>query len=567
MKSKSKRKPHTKSNQKLLSTNRPELMVKVSQRGTGNGLYLEGHGIDTNTGRLIPGTSVKRKLQAAESMDSVAFAVAYRVEQKYLECHSQEKPKADTFNEGLFTDALKKGMAENKESLKKGGRNGWNDETFQKTLTYCFNNVFPRLDRYGGEICEEDIYSIQEELIRKAAESKRGKRNRADAERSVAAQLYRADYIYKRLREQNPDLPRLDLKLDKIGPRIQVEQCKALPDKVRVQLAHILERLLSTPYGGLALAAAFMLFCGLRTSEAAGVFFRDIGYHDTFGSMFVQHQEQNGKITDILKTTNAYRSVILPKILLDFVDLRIAFLQDLGFSRDRIMELPIASAAGNPEILTRSNMISALVRELLLLCGITDDFLQVTRDLTDWEPDIVGEEKVIDVAAYILRRDFGTRACHICGFTMDEVDYLLGHAAKSRRLHDYKTPEKKKELAWKLERYVFDPDHSAHPAACTQTIEPGTEKEYAASQALKFRAETRKESEFSVFCQEPGDLVKLVLPPGVTPEYEKYEWKLCSDSPEARQSRPLIGALTPEALIRDWISEADEIDLSRWEGE
>ena len=352
---------------------------------------------------------------------------------------------------------MKQAISEDKSSLQKGGKRGWNDETFHKTIVYCLNNVFPRLDRYGFEICEEDIHTIQEELIQKAYESKCSNSKRDDSERSVAAQLYRADYVYQRLREQFPDLPRLDLKLDKRGPRIQAEQCKALPDKVRVMLSRLLLRLIATPYGGQALAAAFMLFCGLRTSEAAGVFFRDIGYHDTFGSMFVQHQEQNGKITDILKTTNAYRSVILPKILLDFVDLRIAFLQDLGFSRDRIMELPIASAAGNPEILTRSNMISALVRELLLLCGITDDFLQVTRDLTDWEPDIVGEEKVIVVAAYILRRDFGTRACHICGFTMDEVDYLLGHAAKSRRLHDYKTPEKKKELAWKLERYVFDP--------------------------------------------------------------------------------------------------------------
>ena len=107
MKAKSPKKPHTKSNQKLLSTNRPELMVKVSQRGTGNGLYLEGHGIDTNTGRLIPGTSVKRKLQAPESMDFVSATVAYLVEQKYLECR-QEKPKASYLTKAYYR-CLEKG--------------------------------------------------------------------------------------------------------------------------------------------------------------------------------------------------------------------------------------------------------------------------------------------------------------------------------------------------------------------------------------------------------------------------------------------------------------------------
>ena len=539
-------------------------MVKVSQRGTGNGLYLEGHGIDTNTGRLIPGTSVKRKLQAPESMDFVSATVAYLVEQKYLAIHCPERPKAVAVPEGLYTNALKKAIAENKTSLQKGGSRGWNDETFEKTLVYCLNNVFSRLDRYGKEISEEDIHSIQEELIQKACENKRGNRNRADAERSVAAQLYRADYVYQRLREQNPELPRLDLKMDKTGPRIQAEQCKALPDKVRVQLAHLLLRLLSTPFGGLALAAAFMLFCGLRTSEAAGVFFNDIRYHGTFGSLFVSRQEQNGEIINNLKTKNAYRNVILPKILLDFLDIRIAFLQHLGFSVDRIQELPIACTAGNPETLTRSNAISALVRELLQLCGITDEFFQTVRDLTDREPDMVDGEKVMDLAAYTLRRDWGTRACHFCGFTMDQVDYLLGHAPKSNRRQDYLTTEKQKELAWKLERYVFDPAHSAHPYFCPTGIAPGTENKYPASQAFRFCVEQRKlELRILFKYLEPKDSVKLVLTPDVTPEVKLNSF---DDSPEMRQSRPLIGALNPEALIRNWISEADDINLSRWEG-
>lgn len=56
---------------------------------------------------------------------------------------------------------------------------------------------------------------------------------------------------------------------------------------------------------------------------------------------------------------------------------------------------------------------------------------QAERKLADREPDGVSGEKVLDATAYTLRRDWGTRACHICGCTMDQ-DYLLGHTARSR---------------------------------------------------------------------------------------------------------------------------------------
>lgn len=251
----------------ILTTNTKGLSVKVSQRGSQDDLYLEGHGIDSRTNRAIPGTSVKRKLQTPESLEYVAATVANLVEQKFLALHRPAQPRMADSPDGFFTNALKRGMAENLLALYKGGKNGWSIKTFQKTITYCQNSLFPRLDHYGTGISEEDVHTIQEELIQKAEQSKRGNRNRADAERSVAAQLYRADYIYQRLREVCPnlDLPKLDFTLDRPGPRIQTEQCKALPDQVRVQFAHLLFRLLTTPAGGLALAAALMT-SGIRWS-------------------------------------------------------------------------------------------------------------------------------------------------------------------------------------------------------------------------------------------------------------------------------------------------------------
>jgi len=62
---------------------------------------------------------------------------------------------------------------------------------------------------------------------------------------------------------------------------------------------------------------------------------------------------------------------------------------------------------------------------------------------------------------------------------------------------------------------------------------------------------------------EPGEALKLVLPAGVIPNC-KLDY-FC-DTPEMRQSRTLMGSHIPEKLIREWIREADKIDLSRWEG-
>ncbi len=491
------------------------------------------------------------------------------MEQKYRDITVKTpRDKAPVHQNGLFTKTLEICISKELPSLCKGGKNGWNGETFQKTLKYCKNSLFPRLDQYGTEICEEDIHTIQEELIQKAEQSKRGNRNRADAERSVAAQLYRADYIYQRLREVRTDLddlPKLDLTLYKPGPRIQTEQCKALPDKIRVQFAHLLFRLLTTPAGGLALSAALMLFCGLRTSEAAGVLFQDIHNHGLFGSLFVCRQEKDGALTGVLKTGNAYRNVILPKIMLDFLEMREAYLQSLGYSPEQVNEFPLACADQEPETLTRSNAVSALVRELLQLCGLSDEFFQSARELADREPDEVDGEKVQDVAAYTLRRDWGTRACHICGFSMDQVDYLLGHASKSKLRRDYLTPEKQAELAWKLERYVFDPRYSAHPAASPQVLLTRSEKDYPVSQAFRFHSDEQNTLEitYSFECTEPGDAVSIILPPGVKPEFAQH---LRQDTPSPRQNRPLIGALLSEEVSLAWIQEAEQIDLSKWEG-
>lgn len=96
MNPKSKKKPPVKANQKLLQTDNPDLMVKVSIRGSGNNMYLVGDGVDARTGRKIEKTTVKRKLQIPESLDHVTSTVVYQVQQKFSDLQASQKPKTIT---------------------------------------------------------------------------------------------------------------------------------------------------------------------------------------------------------------------------------------------------------------------------------------------------------------------------------------------------------------------------------------------------------------------------------------------------------------------------------------
>lgn len=71
-----------KSKPELLPTSNPDLMVKVSRRGSGDNMYLVGYGVDARTGRKIEKTTVKRKLHTPESLTSVTSTVVYQVHQK-----------------------------------------------------------------------------------------------------------------------------------------------------------------------------------------------------------------------------------------------------------------------------------------------------------------------------------------------------------------------------------------------------------------------------------------------------------------------------------------------------
>lgn len=528
-----------------------------------NGTLLFGRGIDAETRRPLPGCTAKLRLPLPLNVKQIPDferMLVRKIETKYEKASLAKTEKPISAEKGIFSLAY--AAIEDKSILH---RRSWNDDTFKTSLTYFENQVLPLLDELGTDIGSDDILRLQDKLIQTAYESKRSNSNKNDATATVSNKLFRMDYIYQVLRDNSLsfNLPDIDLTMNNRHKKVQAEQPKALPDSMRILLARLLFRLVATPLGGLALATAMMHFTGL-TAESAAVFFGKIKNQGTYAKYFVEFQEKDRNISNILKTQNAYRWVILPQIMVDLLSKREEYLTSIGYTPDYIKTLPITYQHGDPSILIRSSEVSAFAKKLLFLIGCTDEYFMAMYKLMIEEPDLVDGEKITDITAYILRRDWATRACNICGLRPDQVDYLMGHSIQKDKKEDYQTPEGQAAIAWALERYVFDPDHSNNPAFIPIILSPGMKQCFDLNQGFLFEAGDKEtQLEITVNCAEPGNAPCLIVPYECADHIIRFGvW----DKPESRQVRPLIGnTLTPEAY-NYWISKANSIDLKQLEG-
>lgn len=246
------------------------LNIRLSIRGKGTILY--GQAVDATDGKIINKCYAKHRLPAIEAqMPYVERIVLKKVEEKYKKMLEPSNKKiVVNVEKGIFSAAL-----EPITDLNLLRKHSWGDGTFETSLTYFKRKVLPRLDCYGHDIDMECIKKIQEELVQIALTSNRGNMNLNSAEKSVSDLMYRANYIYQKLREYSPGylLPDLDLEMGGIRKKTQQELPKALPDSVRIMIARLLFRLVETAVGGLAMAVALMVFAGVRPAEAAAVYY------------------------------------------------------------------------------------------------------------------------------------------------------------------------------------------------------------------------------------------------------------------------------------------------------
>lgn len=545
-----------------------DISVKISRIKKDDRIVIIGKPVDSKTGNLV--FDLKRGKTIIPGMDDFTErAIVTTIEE---ECRNiLDKPKAYKSNEkteGTFKKALNNFRKKYNGNLDVLAKDDWNHDTFAATLSYFENQVVPLLDVYGLSICDDDIVELQNKRIQNALENGHSKKDPNTARNSVRGYLRRCNFIYHKLREYYDEfeLPDIDLTIPSQGNYVQLEQCKSLPNEVRIKFSALLFRLVKTQFGGFIMGLALMLYAALRTSEAAGTYYWQIKYDNDLATLFVRQQEKNGELILLLKSENAYRDVVLPQIMIDLLKQRIQYLHGLGYTDEQIGNMPLVCSTDNPAIRARSSALSAFGKKMLLLAGLKPNLIRAVENLMYIEPDEVDGERVMDVTAYSLRRDWCTRAFSYCGMYGDMVDYLLGHKRKGKVSRDFKKPEMQQDIFQRLERYVFDPVHTCNPAFLPIRLEKGFDKLLPANQTTNFivaDSEELVEVVLDVECSEPNEEIIFVISPNTRHKIERHD---IFDTPAKRSKRPIIGHVFSAEYYSGLINEAQGINLAELEG-
>ena len=130
--------------------------------------------------------------------------------------------------------------------------------------------------------------------------------------------------------------------------------------------------------------------------------------------------------------------------------------------------------------------------------GLTaEDFAAAEQAMRE-KPDYDGFGRpVFDVCAYILRRDWSSRARNVCGLTSLEIDCLLGHRIRipTKMREDFRLVENLTKLSKKLERYVHDPEHSRHPGIVPHNLSHSVDIDPIPYDVVRFRNTSEEEVE------------------------------------------------------------------------
>lgn len=419
---------------------------------------------------------VERIVYTAALLEQTRDAVKNVLKNRFRAYCGEEMPEAA--GKAPFSDALRvlrvKYSEEDLYQRVKAEFN-WEETTWQGTWSYFRNQIIPALDRVGLPVGPEDIWNIQEQLINNACKRVTSTGKRDKVRQNLVGKINRCDMFYRYMQELLPQqyLPDLDLRM--MGARgSDVEQVKSLPMGIRVKLVAALWIAMTTSVGGIALTLAVMLLTGLRPSECCALYHKSFVDQSGFWSFSVKQQRIEGELRR-LKTVNSLRAIPVVQLLQDMIQLRRQWLAEQGYTMDQIMEMPINGKPAAPNEPVQSPLISAAGRRLLQVCGYSAEKMEKARKLMAKETDIEADGTVMqDIAAYVLRRDFASRAANICAIPAVSVDILLGHktqlSAGERRA--YASRDMLWSLCQMLERCVLDPAHTRNPAFRAVKIVP-----------------------------------------------------------------------------------------------
>ena len=341
-------------------------------------------------------------------------------------------------------------------------KNSWNKDTHRTVYTYWLNHGISALllRMAKSEDPQHELEQYRAKAIQDTLEHGRSRGNRSRATETVDINLKRSKIRLDYLRIEHPELPAVDLTEGILFAKsIPEEQIKALPEGMCLYITHELEaRIPQEPKE--VLCTVLMYDTALRTAEAAGIKIKCIIFYENYAVILVESQEKNGERKEWLKTDNAYRIVVT------------------SYWGKEMLRRCLNVLDLNPDdesLLLSGEYLSRWIRGILF--SYSKELVETAERVQRTNPDYDEEGKpVYDVSAYVLRRNAASRWLNYDGLSHDEIDILLGHKEKGQRPEIYLHDEThQREIAAKLERYVYNPDITRNPAFCPLQLTPGTQ--------------------------------------------------------------------------------------------
>lgn len=465
--------------------------------GRDSDFTLQAYALDENSYRVDKCKRIRRKVKHAEALDTTIIFAKNAIEtqlDKILRVEKpreEKKPHLDTAMRKAFDAVLRLGSF----------YLPWGEAYSRNVLTYSRRNIIPWCDDNNVEerFTAVEKIDLQQYLAEKIMSHGKFKGSCEDALIGAAIHMNAFDQLYQLMRSIDPSLPDVSFGIKLKTSRAKVEQTKMLSITCHRKFRfNVCKNIKSKPKHA---RGAALMDNGLRSGEASAItkdLMRQVG---DIIVVWVLYQEYLGDKSDVLKTEDSYRLVVLD----EWGSMVVKRCNQLITEEDTVYtkKAPIIDT-----------VLSAWVKELLYASGVEEElFIEAhNSELKHLRYDSEGKP-ILDAAAHILRRNRASIQCNICGFSAIEREVFIGHKKKANR-YSYDNPKWDTtiyRIAVKNSLYDLNTEISSNPIHRPIELTKGKKGEVFPFPKYRFRNNSNNylELKIDMLSCEPGEAMSI----------------------------------------------------------
>ena len=451
-------------------------------------------------------------------------------------------------------------------------KRGWGKRTTEAAVNYYAYTIGKVYEQYGDNATESDFQAFLTSEINRIYEERYKKpcsdegiinQRRENIYNGIMDRWQQALAVQRFLLANHPEgnWPTTLIPVEARYRAPKAEEIKAISYEQYTKLCTILWLLCKAGVAE-AYGAALEVTCAARVGESGAPLIGEFQLYDTYGRYYIDYQlDGKGGRTRDLKKENSRRYVVFGDFLMQIVNLRIKQLKAQGYTDDEIAVMPLASATHAPKMFLTGPRISTFLRELLVLVGCDEAWLEAEAERLRKMEKVHGTVEDLDVNAHLLRRTLTTFWAN-GGVPIGYVDAQLGHGSKVNKGIDFASIDTARRMAAMIERSHY------HGSLCDTNNPAYTTVQVDSSMGYKLDGNTRYSFvpqkdmwlELDVNALEPGRGVYIETNHRIG--VSNLMARQPVDTIESRRARPILPQLPKWEEVEKWIVEARDIDLS-----